>query len=152
VLDIDYSSTFHPDSGAQLFKLVTNHGIHYSRTVIVAIGAGAAPRIPASMSSEPVARIQGACHAFAIETFPDPGTQKKINAKEHTNVLVVGGGLTSAQLTDMCIRHGVTKVWHIMRGPMKGVLLFLLILNLPLSGANPCSLVSKPPQSSRTAG
>ena len=108
---------------------MTNRGVHYSRTVVLAIGAGAAPRLPASMTSEPVAKIEGACHAFAIERFPDPATQKKINAKEATNVLVVGDGLTSAQLSDMAIRHGVTKVWHVMRGPMKGVSLFPTIFH-----------------------
>jgi len=107
---------------------VTSRGIHYSRTVVLAIGAGGVPRLPASMSSEPVARMEGACHAFAIETFPDPSTKKKIEAGRATNVLVVGGGLTSAQLSDMAIRHGVTKVWHIMRGPMKGMSLLFWCL------------------------
>jgi len=100
---------------------VTNRGIHYSRTVVLAIGAGGPPRVPASMSTEPMAKIEGACHAFAIETFPDSGTKRRIEAGRATNVMVVGGGLTSAQLSDMAIRHGVTKVWHIMRGPMKGM-------------------------------
>lgn len=54
-----------------------------------------------------------------IQKFPDPVVQAKISAKKTTNVLVVGGGLTSAQLSDLAIRRGVTKVWHLMRGPCK---------------------------------
>ncbi len=45
---------------------------------------------------------------------------KKIKERKQTNVLVLGGGLTSAQLGDLALKHGVTKVWHIMRGELKG--------------------------------
>jgi cation diffusion facilitator CzcD-associated flavoprotein CzcO len=54
-----------------------------------------------------------------IAEFPDPIVKQRIAARRQTNVLVVGGGLTSAQLTDLAIRKGVTKVWHIMRGPLR---------------------------------
>ena len=33
--------------------------------------------------------------------------------------MVIGGGLTSAQIGGLAIRRGVTKVWHIMRGPLR---------------------------------
>jgi hypothetical protein len=54
-----------------------------------------------------------------IKTFPDPIVQKRIAAGQATNVLIVGGGLTSAQLSDLAVRRGVTKVWHMMRGPCR---------------------------------
>lgn len=46
----------------------------------------------------------------------------RVRAHKPTNVLVIGGGLTSAQIADRAIRQGVTRVLHLMRGPMKGVL------------------------------
>lgn len=54
-----------------------------------------------------------------IKEFPDPHLKRRIKSKLPTNIVVVGGGLTSAQLTDLAIRRGVTKVWHIMRGPCR---------------------------------
>lgn len=44
---------------------------------------------------------------------------QKILRKQRTNLLVVGGGLTSAQIADAALKRGVTKVYQIMRGPLK---------------------------------
>lgn len=54
-----------------------------------------------------------------IREFPGYVVQDRIAARKTTNILMVGGGLTSAQLSDLAIRRGVTKVWHLMRGPCK---------------------------------
>jgi cation diffusion facilitator CzcD-associated flavoprotein CzcO len=56
-----------------------------------------------------------------IKTFPSPNVQDKIQRRQETNVVVVGGGLSSAQIVDMAVRKGVTKVWFIMRSGMKGM-------------------------------
>lgn len=50
--------------------------------------------------------------------FPDPLVQHRIQTGRKTNVLVIGGGLTSAQLSDKAIRNGVSRVFHFMRGPL----------------------------------
>ena len=55
-----------------------------------------------------------------IRQLPDPSVVAKMKAGARTNILVIGGGLTSAQVADMAIRRGVTKVWHLIRGPLKG--------------------------------
>lgn len=54
-----------------------------------------------------------------IKEFPAASVQAKIAAGIVTNILVIGGGLTSGQLSDLAVRRGVTKVWHFMRGPCK---------------------------------
>lgn len=41
--------------------------------------------------------------------------------------MVIGGGLTSAQITDMAVRHDVTKVWHVMRGSCKGEIIIMYL-------------------------
>lgn len=94
--------------------------VRYARTVIMAVGAANVPKIPhmPSVSTDPAAEIQ-ACHSMKIKEFPHPLLKQRIQARLPTNVLVVGGGLTSAQLTDLAVRRGVTKVWHIMRGKLR---------------------------------
>ncbi|OCL15459.1 FAD binding domain-containing protein [Glonium stellatum] len=104
------------ETGERVFAVHTGTKTHHSRTVVLAVGPGNPPKIP---GMEHAQRIQGACHSMHIKRFPDASTQKKIDATRVTNVMVVGGGLTSAQISDLAIRCGVTKVWHIMRGPLK---------------------------------
>lgn len=54
-----------------------------------------------------------------IREFPDKTVKCRMEAGQHTNILIVGGGLTSAQLADLAIRKGVGTVWHMMRGPLR---------------------------------
>lgn len=116
VVDIDFGD-FVPEED-KLFKLVTDQGVHYTRAVVLAVGAGGVPRLPTPLLAR--TRRAGACHAFDIKAFPDPQVQLKMEAGQSTNIVVVGGGLTSAQISDLAVRHGISKVWHIMRGPLKG--------------------------------
>ncbi|KAK7444382.1 FAD binding domain-containing protein [Colletotrichum acutatum] len=122
VEDIQYRTIKQVSPDANLFAVHTNKGTHYARTVVLAVGPANAPTIPPvlGLNSEPCcAAPPQVCHSMQIQKFPDPVVQVKISAKKTTNVLVVGGGLTSAQLSDLAIRRGVTKVWHLMRGPCK---------------------------------
>lgn len=108
-------------STEKLFTLRTDNGVHYSRTVVLAVGPGNKPRIPQipGITRESGALPPQVCHSMQIKEFPAAVVQSRIDARKATNVLMVGGGLTSAQLTDLAIRKGVTKVWHFMRGPCK---------------------------------
>lgn len=54
-----------------------------------------------------------------INGFPDAVVSAKIKAKRETNIVFVGGGLTSAQLADMAVRRDVTHVWHLVPGDCK---------------------------------
>jgi NADPH-dependent glutamate synthase beta subunit-like oxidoreductase len=56
---------------------------------------------------------------FKVKSSLQPHLLRKIAAKKTTNIIVVGGGLTSAQIVEVAISAGVSKVWHIMRGRMK---------------------------------
>ncbi|KAI1825934.1 FAD binding domain-containing protein [Xylaria intraflava] len=109
----DYYREFSDEQ--KIFSIKTNQGDHYGKIVVLAIG-GNPPRIPYALSTE---EMEGATHAMDIEIFPPSYVQKKINTRVQTNILVVGGGLTSAQIADLAIRKNVTKVWLIMRGPLK---------------------------------
>lgn len=45
--------------------------------------------------------------------------KQKIVARVPTAVVIIGGGLTSAQIADQCIENGVGRVFLVMRGPLK---------------------------------
>lgn len=103
-----------------VFTVKTPTQLFYSKAVVLAVGAANKPEIP-RMPSMPadLRNVRQACHSLQIKVFPDPIIEQRMTAGKATNVLIVGGGLTSAQLTDLAIRKGVTKVWHIMRGPCR---------------------------------
>ncbi|RBQ96434.1 hypothetical protein FVER53263_05924 [Fusarium verticillioides] len=104
--------------GEKLFTVTTNKTRRYARTVVLAVGPANVAKIP-HIPSMPDSNLPQTCHSMHITEFPDPIVKARISAKKTTNILVVGGGLTSAQLTDLAIRKGVTKVWHVMRGPLR---------------------------------
>ncbi|CUM64916.1 uncharacterized protein PRCAT00002534001 [Priceomyces carsonii] len=66
---------------------------------------------------------EGSCHTthiFSREVnFPNERLLLKVKIKEPTNLVIVGGGLTSAQLVDVAIKSGVQQVYLILRGPLK---------------------------------
>ncbi|KZF26365.1 hypothetical protein L228DRAFT_205792, partial [Xylona heveae TC161] len=105
------------DSGRSLFTIESTTGKFYSRTVIMAIGPGVPQCVPTSYEGD----VFAACHtSYIMDGGELPAhLMKKIKSKAATNVVVIGGGLTSAQVTDLLIKKGVTKVWHLMRGPTK---------------------------------
>lgn len=113
-----------PEMGSEesIFTIRTDTGVRYARTVVLAVGPANPPNIPRFPSMKKAEKLGvplQCCHSMQIKAFPDPVVQAKIDAKRETNVIVVGGGLTSAQLADMAVRRGVRRVWHLMRGEVK---------------------------------
>lgn len=66
--------------------------------------------------------VDGACHSSQVveKEFPPLHIRQKITKRQETNLVIVGGGLTSAQTANLAIRKGVSKVWLLMRGEFKG--------------------------------
>lgn len=109
------------------FTVVTDKAVRYARTVILAVGPANAPVLPKIPSlsfpgqrKHDSASMPQTCHSWHIpqHQYPDPIVHQRIKSGRRTNILVVGGGLTSAQLSELAIRRGVDRVWHIMRGPL----------------------------------
>lgn len=119
--DLDYSVVRGVSiDDEKLFTVTTNKVKRYARVVVLAVGPANHPKLPTLPSlPDSIEATPQACHSMQIRDFPDAIVQKKMEAGRPTSVLVVGGGLTSGQLSDLAVRKGVTKVWHIMRGPMK---------------------------------
>lgn len=100
-----------------------------SRAVIMAIGPGAIPNVP-SYLREPAARTivdgPGWCHtaAFLQPGFQFPPKQEvalrqRLADKAPATVIIIGGGLTSAQIADLAISKGF-KVILLCRSHLKG--------------------------------
>lgn len=125
VASIDFGSFddigLHANGGSEdrLFKITTISGAtKMAKVVVLAVGAGGGPVMPRPLST---AESDGACHSSQVpkQAFLNDHTRQKILARKRTVVLVVGGGLTAAQLADKCIQHGVSRVFMIMRSVLK---------------------------------
>jgi cation diffusion facilitator CzcD-associated flavoprotein CzcO len=118
VLDIDFDFYHNVLDFERTFQVKTNRSVYIARFVVLAIGGGAS-NIPRPFTT-PLS--EGASHAMNLkgESLLSTELMRKINSGEQTNILVVGGGLTSAQIADAVLRRGVSRVWLLMRGPWKG--------------------------------
>ncbi|KAK7752023.1 hypothetical protein SLS62_005985 [Diatrype stigma] len=115
VEDIKYGYLDAYSQTDKIFTVKSNKSTHHAKIVVLAIG-GNSPYIP---GLKPLEQTEGATHAMMIKDLPPRYVRDRISAKAPTHVLVVGGGLTSAQLADVAIRRGVRSVTLIMRGPLK---------------------------------
>ena len=87
--------------------------------MVLAVGPGNAPSIPRIPGLQSRTLYEGYCHSMQIKSFPPAHMTSEMENRAVTNMLIVGGGLTSIQLTDLAMKRGVDKVWLLMRGPVK---------------------------------
>ncbi|KAL1603598.1 hypothetical protein SLS60_005186 [Paraconiothyrium brasiliense] len=106
-------------NGQALFRVSTDRGVRYARVVVLAIGPGNAPVLPRIAGIAPQTPHEGCCHAMLIKRYPPAHVAVRVERCLPTNMLIVGGGLTSIQLADLAIKKGVNKVWLLMRGGVK---------------------------------
>ncbi|RMJ27783.1 FAD binding domain protein [Aspergillus sp. HF37] len=112
--DIQYGDD---GNGLRVFSVRTTDGREfYARAVVLAIGPGRTKIYPFPLSDE---EKTASSHSSEIGCFPSPRVQGMIQQRRASNVVVVGGGLTSAQIVDLAVRRGVTRVWHLMRSDVK---------------------------------
>ena len=124
-IDFGYHDEFeeHGDPRTKVFKVTTTGGTtQLAKVVVLAIGAGGKPAMPRQLSA---AEREGACHSSQLpkQIFLPESLEQKILARVSTAVVVIGGGLTSAQIANQCIENGVRRVFLVMRGPLKCELL-----------------------------
>ena len=117
VRDIKYGCTTSVPELGRAFTVTTDEGRFHAKAVVLAIGPGNTKNIPWKLSKS---ESEGVCHTLDIRAFPSPNVKAKINSHQETNVVVVGGGLSSAHVVDMAIKAGVSRVWHFTRGYLKG--------------------------------
>lgn len=107
------------DAGMELFRIITTSGVaKFAKVVVLAIGAGGNPVIPRQLST---AEQDGACHSTQLtkQIFLPKNLTQKILARVPTTVVIIGGGLTAAQLASKCVEYGVRGVFMLMRSALK---------------------------------
>jgi lysine/ornithine N-monooxygenase len=94
-------------------------GTFGARAVILAVGVSSNPNIPSYLS--PQSLDAGWCHSSALKerAFLSDSLQMKIQSQRATHIVVIGGGLTSAQIVDLAIKGGIQKVFLICRSHVK---------------------------------
>lgn len=85
----------------------------------MAVGPANEPTIPMAPRAVNSVPGEGQCHAMHIKKIPDPTVQQKMKQGRSTSVLVIGGGLTAAQIGERCIMKGISKVYLLMRSELK---------------------------------
>ena len=123
-IDFGYLDEFgeHGDPDIKVFKVTTtNDTVNFAKVVALAIGAGGQPAMPRPLSA---AEREGACHSSQLpkQMLLTKSLKQKILARVPTAVVIIGGGLTSAQIANQCIENGVGRVLLVMRGPLKSIL------------------------------
>ncbi|EMD67004.1 hypothetical protein GGP41_005375 [Bipolaris sorokiniana] len=120
--DTEHDSVISDDGSEDdrmIFRVATDKGVRFAHVVILAVGPGNTPSLP-PVPGLPSERLhEGFSHAMQIKQFPAPHVVAKIQARQNTSLLIIGGGLTSIQLADLALKRGVNKVWMLMRGPLK---------------------------------
>ncbi|KAI5284803.1 hypothetical protein KEM54_001062, partial [Ascosphaera aggregata] len=120
VTDLTYSIV--PGSGLPDTKIFTvrtaDKRTFYAKAVVVAVGPGLKKHLPWELTPD---EMLGSVHSFEIEEgrFLPSHIREKIKKGIQTDVVVIGGGLTSSQVVDNLVKKGVTRVWYIMRSPLK---------------------------------
>ncbi|CCH43861.1 hypothetical protein BN7_3415 [Wickerhamomyces ciferrii] len=105
------------------FQIETADGdIFGCKVAILAVGPAGEPNYPLLPEIDNKFGV-GSCHAAQMfrkqAMVPTQRMQDKINMKKHTEVVVIGGGLTSAQLTELLVKKGVGKIHYVIRGEIK---------------------------------
>ncbi|RVX71309.1 hypothetical protein B0A52_04883 [Exophiala mesophila] len=120
VENIEYGDLGGLNNG-KYFTLTTNQEDFFSKFVVLAVGPGWKPGIPMDSNLQLGDDLRGVCHCLdpAGGHYLPEHVLQRIDKRLATSVVVVGGGLTSAQVADLIIRRGVTKVWLLLRGRYK---------------------------------
>lgn len=103
VKHISYGASTFPSSMANMFTINTSTGIKRSRIVIFAAGAALKPTLPSDCPFRGLEKEGSVMHAFAkaAEHGLPEHVLRKIKRHQSTNVVVVGGGLTSKTFVDV---------------------------------------------------
>ncbi|KAL8666617.1 MAG: hypothetical protein Q9168_007451 [Polycauliona sp. 1 TL-2023] len=107
------------DVAEKIFKVTTMGGdVKFAKVVVLAVGAGGKPNMPRPLSAT---EKEGACHSTQLpkQKFLASSIVQKIRKRKPTTVMVVGGGLTAAQIANQCIENGVSRVYMVMRSALK---------------------------------
>lgn len=107
------------DESGGVFTIKTDVGTYRAKIVVLAVGPGHIQNLPDVKRQQDQPNPRGWRHCMEIKDLPEPTVHAKIIQRLQTNVVVVGGGLSSIQIADLAVRRGISKVWIIARGKIK---------------------------------
>ena len=119
---VEYGNLSVLGNEVQGFRVSTKEGAVFGcRNLILACG-------PIGKVNYPINEFdphypEGSCHTTHIfskkvKLLP-PRLQAKVENRQNIKLVVVGGGLTSAQICHIAIQKGVSKVYFVLRGQLK---------------------------------
>ncbi|CCG84279.1 protein of unknown function [Taphrina deformans PYCC 5710] len=119
VVDIDYVPIHERHVGPRsphfaLTLLCHSHKL-YTKALVLAPGMGGQPNLVPQLEHQP--RLGAWCHSSDLLRTVFPPAH--MTQGERSTMMVIGGGLTSAQIVDLAIKRGVSKVYMVMRSHMK---------------------------------
>ncbi|KAK3077294.1 hypothetical protein LTS18_010699, partial [Coniosporium uncinatum] len=116
-LDYDFIPSMGLDQH-KLFTLRTKSTTYLAKTVVLATGGGA-PETPPPFLQSPHPGFSHALELTSHHAIIPPRVRRLIKIHQPTTALVIGGGLTGAQVADSLLRRGISKVYLVLRGPLK---------------------------------
>lgn len=106
----------------RIFTVQTSTGMKKARIVVLAIGSVQKPSLPPDCpfrhSSGSVSHIFNSDPLSQVDIIP-PHLSSRLTLGYSTAIAIIGGGLTSAQVAHLAILQGISKVYLILRGPLK---------------------------------
>lgn len=126
VIDIQYGYLEVVDTGesGKGFLVKTQSGREFGcKICIAACGHEGIPAYPLDPFKGATQFPNGSCHTSHIikreVQFPTDELRQKVKNRNATKVVIVGGGLTSAQIADTAIAEGIGKVHLVLRSSLK---------------------------------
>ncbi|CCU80437.1 FAD binding domain-containing protein [Blumeria hordei DH14] len=103
------------DADQEIFSLKTSTGEKKARIVVLAVGSALEPRLPPDC---PFKVAPSVTHIMSSNNYPNVLPRKTSNKFVKT-IVIVGGGLTSAQVAKLAADEGISKIYLILRGSFK---------------------------------
>ncbi|KHJ36274.1 putative fad binding domain protein [Erysiphe necator] len=103
------------DKNEEIFTLQTSTGEKKSRIVVLAIGSALDPSLPPDC---PFCDAHNVAHIMSAKVHSNLLTNQDVKYRTNS-VLIVGGGLTSAQVAKVVADEGISRIYLILRGKLK---------------------------------
>ncbi|POS85971.1 hypothetical protein EPUL_002723, partial [Erysiphe pulchra] len=103
------------DSDEEIFTLQTSTGEKKSRIIVLAIGSALDPSLPPDC---PFCNPHNVSHIMSAKVNSNLLTNQDVKYRTKS-VLIVGGGLTSAQVAKVLADEGISRIFLILRGKLK---------------------------------
>ncbi|CAK7903393.1 hypothetical protein CAAN1_32S00518 [[Candida] anglica] len=112
------------ESGKGFVVKTASGQVYCCKSCIVSSGHSGEINYPIENLNVNPTNLEGSCHTTHIfsgevSQHPHPRVVSKVARGKPTKLVVIGGGLTSAQLVEVALQSGVEKCYLMLRGPLR---------------------------------